>query len=446
MKNNAIKVVKILQDAGFEAYWAGGSVRDMLMRIEPKDYDIVTSATPDEVKRIITNTYEIGKQFGVIVAKMGKYNFEIATFRAESEYKDARHPEKVFFTNAHDDAKRRDFTINGMFYDPIAEKIIDYVDGQKDIKEKKVKFIGNPNDRIKEDHLRILRAIRFKNTLDFKYDKRTWETICTNAYRIESVSYERIANELNRMFDCPNRANSLIDLSDSGLLAYVLPEIEKMKGVSQPDQFHREGDVFTHTVWALKSLPDKCPLSLVWAVIFHDAGKVLTLTMPKTSNDRIRFNKHAKYSAGIATKICRRLKFPNVERQLIVWLVKNHMVIGDIAKMNIAKRRRMLMDHRMPWLLELHKADALGSSPKDLTMYKDTLKFYEEAKKHYEEELTKPKFVPLLTGADLINDFNLQPGPKIGRLLSLLEDAQLEGKILDKDSALKFVKNYVKEM
>lgn len=443
MKNIAKQIVQKLQSAGYEAFWAGGCVRDMLMKKEPKDYDIVTSAKPDEVKKILPKFYEVGKAYGVIVAEVGKFSFEIATFRGEANYKDKRHPEKVFFTSARNDAKRRDFTINGLFYNPTTGKILDYINGQKDLEEKTVRFIGNPASRIKEDHLRLLRGIRFKNILGFKYDKRTWEAIRHFAYQIESVSNERIADELNKMFNCKNRAEALVDLSNSGVLKHILPEIEKLKGVPQPDQFHKEGDVFTHTVWALRTLPADSPLTLVWAVILHDSGKPQTISYPKTKNDRIRFNKHVKYSAGIASRVCRRLKFPNIERELIVWLVKNHMIVGDIEKMKLAKKRRFLMDHKFPWLLDLHKADALGADPKDLSIFKKLLNLYNQVKKHYDEEKKKPKFKPLLKGADLIYHFKLDPGPKIGKLLKQVEDAQLEGKIKNKKEALEFVKKSV---
>lgn len=443
MKNISIELIKKLQDAGYEAYWAGGCVRDMLLKIEPKDFDIVTSAKPEEVKKAIPKTSEVGKSFGVIVTRIENYNFEIATFRTESDYKDARHPEKVFFTNAHDDAKRRDFTINGMFYDPISNKIIDYVGGQEDIKNKIVKFIGNPNDRIKEDNLRILRAVRFKNVLGFSYDKRTWEAIKSNAYRIESVSYERIAYELNRMFGSSGRSRALTDLHESGILKYILPEIEKMIGVPQPHEYHAEGDVFTHTIWALKTLPENAPITLIWAVLLHDVGKPPSITYPKNKGDRIRFNNHVKYSAGLASKICRRLKMPNSERNLIVWLVKNHMIIGDIAKMNISKKRKFLMDPRFKWLLHLHKADALGSSPKDLSLYDQTLSMYNIALNEHKSELKKPKFKMLLSGDDIILHFKLDSGPMIGKLLKILEDAQLEGKVRTKQQALKFLEDKV---
>ena len=416
----------------------------MLMNVKPKDFDIVTSATPNEIKKIIDKTFDVGKKFGVIVANVDGHTFEIATFRGESEYKDSRHPEKIYFTNAIDDAKRRDFTINGMFYDPIRKKIIDYVNGEKDMENKIIRFIGNPNDRINEDHLRILRAIRFKNILNFSYDKRTWEAICTNAYRIESVSYERISYELNQMLACANRSNALLDLSKSGILAYILPEIDKMKGVPQPKEFHKEGDVFTHTIMALKSLPDNAPLYLVWAVLLHDVGKVATLTIPKNNeNDRIRFNKHAYYSAGIAAKICRRLKFPNTEREIIVWLVKNHMTIGDVEKMNVAKRRRFMLDYRIPALLQLHKADASGIVPKDLSMYKNLIEYYNDAKDFVKRQAAS-EYNPLLTGKDIISNFNISQGPIIGEILSFVEEAHLNEKIKTKKEAIDYIKNYFK--
>lgn len=441
MKNTSINIIKKLRSAGFEAYWAGGCVRDFLLGKDPKDFDIVTSAKPEEIKKIFNKTIEIGKQFGVIVAIINNKHFEIATYRSEGKYSDRRRPDNVFWSNAKEDALRRDFTINGMFYDPINKKVIDYVGGQVDLKNKIIKFIGNPNDRIKEDHLRIIRAIRFKNTLKFTFDKRTFEAIKNNAYLVESVSNERIRDELNKMLVHSTRANSLLDLKETGVLKYILPEVEKTIGVPQPDQFHHEGDVFIHTVWALKSLPAKTSITLVWSVLLHDVGKPSTISLPKSKYDRIRFNKHVKFSAGIASKISRRLKFPNTERELIVWLVKNHMMIGDIPKMALAKQRRWLMDPRFPWLLRLNKADALGSDPRNLSLYNKNLKLYESAKKLHEIELKKPKFRLLVNGSDIMRELQLDSSPKIGKLLKVVEDAQLEGKVKNKNEAIKYLKN-----
>ncbi|MCL5794874.1 MAG: CCA tRNA nucleotidyltransferase, partial [Patescibacteria group bacterium] len=215
MKQTGIEIIKILKDAGYQAYFAGGCVRDILLKIKPKDYDIVTSAKPEEVENILPKTYAVGKQFGVIVALFGKFKYEIATFRSEGRYLDRRRPSNVFWSSAQEDAKRRDFTINGMFYDPVKEKVVDYVGGQEDLKNKILRFIGNPNDRIKEDYLRILRAVRFKNTLGFEYDPRTWQAIKNNAYLVQKISGERIRDELNKMFLHPSRAQAVLDLSKS---------------------------------------------------------------------------------------------------------------------------------------------------------------------------------------------------------------------------------------
>lgn len=443
MLQTSIGIIKKIRSHGFNAYWAGGCVRDILLGIKPYDFDIVTSAKPEEVKEIISKTYEVGKQFGVIVARINGYNFEIATFRSEGKYSDRRRPDKVFWSSAKEDAQRRDFSINGLFYDPINKKVIDYVNGQDDLAKKVIRFIGNPSDRIKEDHLRLLRAIRFKNTLGFQYDKRTWEAVKNNAYLVESVSKERIRDELNKMLVNKSRSKSLVDLEQSGLLQYILPEVNRLKNVPQPDQFHHEGDVFTHTVWALKSLPKKSSITLVWAVLLHDTGKPDTISFPKTKSDRIRFNKHVKYSAGIATKVARRLKFPNVERELIVWLVKNHMMLGDIPKMAISKQRRWLMDPKFPWLLKLNKADALGSDPKDLALYRKNLNLYNNIKKLLKDEKMRPSFKLLITGHDIIREFKLDSGPQIGRILKAVEDFQLEGNIKTRQEALSYVKKFL---
>lgn len=445
MRKTAIEIIKIINKAGYQAYFAGGCVRDILLQIEPKDYDIVTSAKPEEIEKILPKTYTVGKQFGVIVAVMGKFKFEIATFRGEGKYLDRRRPSNVFWSSAEEDAKRRDFTINGMFYNPLKDEIIDYVNGRKDLNDKILRFIGNPNDRIKEDYLRILRAIRFKNTHGFEYEPRTWQAIKNNAYLVEKVSGERIREELNKMFLHSSRAEALLDLSESDLLKYILPEVEKMKGVPQPDQYHKEGDVFAHTYYSLKSLPKHCPLYLVWATLLHDSGKPATLTMPKNKNDRIRFNKHVKYSAGIASLIARRLKFPNYERRIIVWLVKNHMMVGDIPKMTIANQRRFLMHPWFPSLLALTKADSEGMQPVRLDLYKKDLKLYKEAQKLLKEEKKKPKHKLILSGNDIMSEFKLDSSPQIGKLMKLAEDAQLEGKITTKKEALKYLSPQIKK-
>lgn len=458
----SLSLIKTLQKAGFQAYWVGGCVRDILLDKEPKDFDIVTSAKPDEIEKILSNIniIPVGKQFGVLIAEINGHNFEIATFRSESKYTDARRPDKVFWASAEKDAERRDFTINGLFLDPLVKEkidkwnlanirqikttkyglVIDYIGGIKDIEDKVIRFIGDPIKRIEEDHLRILRAIRFKNNLKFDYHPQTLEVIKNNAEKVKTVSAERIRDELNKMLSNESRVQSLLDLDDSGILSQVLPEIDKLKGVPQPDIFHKEGDVFKHTILAIKSLPKNAPITLVWAVLLHDSGKPDTISFPKSKEDRIRFNKHVKFSAGIAAQVCRRLKFPNFERELIIWLVKSHMIMGDIPKMGIAKQRRWLMDPRFQWLLELNNADSLGSEPTNLELYKENLHLYEKVKKLYNEEKKREKFKLLISGNDIIRNFDVKPGPKIGNLLKIIEDAQLENKIKTTSEALALVK------
>jgi poly(A) polymerase len=467
MKDISLSIINKLQSNGFQAYWVGGCVRDILMGKTPKDYDIVTSAKPDEIEKLLSeyNILSVGKQFGIIIVVIDGHQFEIATFRSESSYSDSRHPDKVFWTSASKDAERRDFTINGLFLDPLTSVkiddwklegirqmksteyglVIDYVGGIKDLEEKIIRFIGNAEDRINEDNLRMLRAIRFKNILGFGYTEETIKAIKNNSKKINSVSSERIRDELDKMMSHKSRYDALMDLDKFGLLKVILPELEKLKGVPQPNIFHQEGDVFTHSVLSVKSLPADAPLTLVWAVLLHDSGKPDTIMMPKTKNDRIRFNKHVKYSAGIASKIARRLKFANFERELIVWLVKNHMIIGDIPRMAIAKQRKWLMDRRFPWLLELTKADSLGTEPVRLDLYEKDLKLYNEAKKLHDEEMKKPKFKPFITGSDLILKLGLDESPVIGKLLEQIEDAQLEGKIRNKKEALEYARKLIEQ-
>ena len=466
MKENiSISIIKILQSKGFQAYWVGGCVRDIVMECNPKDFDIVTSAKPDEIEKVLDdfNIIPVGKQYGVIIAEKNSDHFEIATFRSESKYSDSRRPDKVFWTSAEKDAERRDFSINGLFMDPMITKkispwnlpnirqmkltshglIIDYVGGIKDLEDKIIRFIGNPIERINEDNLRMLRAIRFKTILDFKYNIESFDAIKINASKIVSVSQERIREELNKILSSPNRYQGLIELDKSGLMKFILPEVDKLKNLPQPKEYHEEGDAFIHTLLAVKSLPEKCPLTLVWAVLLHDTGKAETISFPENKNDRIRFNKHAKYSAGISSQVCRRLKFPNIERELIVWSVKNHMTIGDIPKMKLSKQRLLLMDRRFLWLLNLHKADALGSSPKDLTLYKKDLELFNKINALYQKEKKQPKFKPLITGNDVIQLLKINEGPEIGKILHQVKDAQLEGKFSSKSGALEFAKKLI---
>nr|MBP7057048.1 CCA tRNA nucleotidyltransferase [Candidatus Gracilibacteria bacterium] len=265
MKAAALTILEKLRQSGFEAYFAGGSVRDMLLGKPAKDYDIATSATPDQIETLFAKTRSIGKHFGVMLVEEAGHHIEVATFRADSDYSDGRRPDGVTFTTAQEDVKRRDFTINGLLYDPIEDKVLDFVDGQIDLKEHLIRFIGNPADRIQEDSLRILRAIRFKNRLGFRYHPDTFEALRQYSHLVTRVSSERIRDELNFLLLDASRSDSIRDLHEFGLLQILLPEIEKLRGVTQPFEYHTEGDAFEHTLHALESIGKTTNLTLVWA-------------------------------------------------------------------------------------------------------------------------------------------------------------------------------------
>ncbi len=438
MLKTAVSIVKKFQKAGYEAYFAGGSVRDMLMGKEPQDYDIATSAKPEEIEGLMEKTYPIGKQFGVILVEENGHHFEIATFRSDSSSSDGRRPDAVLFTNAKEDALRRDFTINGLFYDPIEKKVHDFVGGQQDIEKGIVRFIGDPHERVKEDHLRLLRGVRFKNNFGFEYDAQTKKAFQELANLIDNVSKERIHDEMAKMLLHPHRAHSLREMDKFGMLERILPEVTACKGVEQPRQYHKEGDVFTHILKALHDMPENfVSEELVWAVLLHDIGK------PKTfveKVDRIHFNGHALLSAEMAKKVCRRLKFSNEKTTKIAWLIENHMIIGFIPEMRRAHQANLFWNLWFEDLMKLHYCDEHGSVPSDLSLYRKVMKIYEDFKN---EKLLEDHFKPKLSGNDLMKEFKLKPGPKIKELLQAEREAQIEGLIKDGNDARKFIEGYL---
>src|SRR5437763_9430259 len=287
MEEAARKVAARLREDGHIAYFAGGCVRDMVRGLAPKDYDIATDARPEVVQRIFPRTYAVGAHFGVIIVLENDFQFEVATFRSDEAYIDGRHPTAVHFSSPEEDARRRDFTINGMFYDPVAEEVIDLVGGRADIAAKLVRAIGDPAQRFAEDRLRMLRAVRFATVLDCEIDKQTWDALVANASSINQISAERIRDELMRIFLSPNRVRGWDLLDSSGLMGAILPELEAMKGVLQPEQFHPEGDVFVHTRLMLQLLPEEVSAPLVFALVFHDVARPVTATVDTTG--RMRF-------------------------------------------------------------------------------------------------------------------------------------------------------------
>jgi poly(A) polymerase len=430
MENTARAIAARLRQHGHIAYFAGGCVRDIVRDVTPKDFDIATNATPEAVQQIFARTYAVGAHFGVIVVVEDNFQFEVATFRSDDAYVDGRHPTAVHFSSPEEDAKRRDFTINGMFYDPESDTVIDFVGGRDDLAKKLIRAIGDPAQRFQEDRLRMLRAVRFATLLDYKIDNHTWEGIVAHAPSINQISAERIREELVRIFLSPNRVPGWDLLDQSGLLRAILPEIAAMKGCLQPEQFHPEGDVFEHTRLMLKLLPDKVSVPLVFAVLFHDVAKPITATIDETG--RIRFNEHDRIGAEMTVAIMERLRFSRAEIEATVEMVRQHMVFKDVPRMRVAKLKRFMARPTFDEELELHRVDC-ESSHRMLDNYDFLLRKREE---FANEPIIPP---PLVRGNDLIA-LGLKPGPQFSEILEAVETRQLEGKFKTREEALEWVK------
>ena len=430
IKEEATKVISKLQQSGYLAYFAGGCVRDLLRDQVPTDYDIATNALPEQVTSLFSKTRSVGAHFGVIIVISGEFAFEVATFRNDGSYGDGRRPESVEFTSPEEDVLRRDFTINGIFYDPIEGSTIDYVNGQDDIESGTVRAIGNPESRFREDHLRLLRAVRFAARFDYQIEENTWAAICSHAGEIKNISEERIRDELSKILTDPNRVRGFDLLVESGLMKAMIPEILDLKGCEQPPQFHPEGDVFVHTRLMLTLLKDDPSLSLVLSVLLHDIGKPSTYSYDEES-DRIRFNGHDRIGAEMASDILKRLKFPNKVIEAVTEMVANHMTFKDVQKMREAKLKRFMARPTFEDETELHRVDCLGSWGG-----LDNYDFLNQKRTEFDNEPIIPP--PLLTGKDLI-EIGWEPGPKLGEVLTKVQDMQLEKNLNSKEEALDWV-------
>ncbi|MCH2026845.1 MAG: CCA tRNA nucleotidyltransferase [Verrucomicrobiales bacterium] len=430
IKEEATKVISKLQQSGYLAYFAGGCVRDLLRDQVPTDYDIATNALPEQVTSLFRKTRSVGAHFGVIIVISGEFAFEVATFRNDGSYGDGRRPESVEFTSPEEDVLRRDFTINGIFYDPIEGSTIDYVNGQEDIESGTVRAIGDPESRFREDHLRLLRAVRFAARFDYQIEENTWAAICSHAEEIKNISEERIRDELSKILTDPNRVRGFDLLVESGLMEAMIPEILDLKGCEQPPQFHPEGDVFVHTRLMLTLLKDDPSLSLVLSVLLHDIGKPSTYSYDEES-DRIRFNGHDKIGAEMASDILKRLKFPNKVIEEVTEMVANHMTFKDVQKMREAKLKRFMARPTFEDETELHRVDCLGSWGG-----LDNYDFLNQKRTEFDNEPIIPP--PLLTGNDLI-EIGWEPGPKLGEVLTKVQDMQLEKNLNSKEEALNWV-------
>ena len=429
----AESIVERLRAEGYNAYFAGGCVRDLLLGRVPLDFDVATSANPEAVIRMFPRTFAVGAHFGVILVADEldgqQIVTEVATFRSDGAYSDGRRPESVRFSeSAEEDVIRRDFTINGMLLDPQTGRVLDFVSGRADLAAKLIRAIGDPIQRFDEDKLRMLRAVRFAARFDFAIETQTESAIQRCAADIHQVSCERIRDELTRMLT-EGRARRAFELLDhTGLLKEVLPEIDRMHGVEQPPEFHPEGDVWTHTLMLLEQLPAGVSPTLAWGALLHDVGKPATF---QPGPGRIRFNGHVEVGVRIAEDICRRLRFSNEESVQVAALVENHMRFGDVERMKVSTLKRFFRLKDFPEHLALHRMDCVASH--------GSLDLYNFAKTKYEaipEAEVRPAL--LLTGRDLI-EARYKPGPEFKRLLALAEDAQLEGRISTKEEALALI-------
>ena len=415
-----------LTSHGFRALLAGGCVRDMLLGVEAKDYDIATDARPEQVAALFPRTVGVGAAFGVMLVLGEHAAFEVATFRRDGVYLDGRHPSSVEFLDEREDAQRRDFTINAMFYDPREDRVVDYVNGQEDLQAGIVRTVGEPRARFAEDHLRILRAIRFAARFEYAIDSATMDAMKDMAQLVSRTSAERIRDELVKILTegHPRRAFELMD--EAGVLHEVLPEIEAMKGCEQPPEFHPEGDVYAHTLLMLDLMENPSP-TLALGVLLHDVGKPPT----QTFEDRIRFNNHDKVGARMAEQLLRRLHMSRQEIERVSWMVENHMRVAVTPEMRASKIKRFVREEGFDELLELCRLDCLGSH-RDVRTIAWLKQYIAELKP---EEVKPP---PLLRGDDLIR-MGYTPGPLYKEILTTVEDAQLEGKLVTREEATEFV-------
>jgi poly(A) polymerase len=424
----AVAIVRRLRDHGHETYVVGGAPRDLLLGACPTDYDIATDARPAQVRALFEKTIPVGEQFGVILVLMDETPYEVATFRADGEYLDGRRPTRVHFCAPREDALRRDFTVNALMFDPVKRRILDFVDGRRDIRERRIRTVGDADQRFAEDHLRLIRAVRFAARLDFRIERRTLAAIRRLAPLVAKVAAERLGAELVKILTGPRAGMAVRLLSETGLLAHLMPEAEAMRGCEQPPNFHPEGDVFTHTCLMLDAARQPSP-ALALAVLLHDIAKPPT---QRHTPERIRFDGHCELGAEMAGHICRRFKLPRTVIERVRYLTANHLRIKDAPNMRPARLKRFLREEGFPELLELFRLDSLASHG-DLDGYEWCRKTFDELS---HEQIAPP---PLISGHDLIA-LGYRPGPLFKTILTAVETAQLEGEIATAAEARHFVR------
>jgi len=431
---HAREIIHRLRESGHEAYFVGGCVRDFILNQTSSDYDIVTSARPEEVMKLFPRTVAIGAKFGVVAVIIDNHPFEVATFRSDDVYEDGRHPSRIHYSTAREDVFRRDFTINGLLMDPDTGDIIDYVNGRFDIDNKIVRTIGNPGKRFREDYLRLLRAVRFAANLHFDLEPATQDAVKREASNIRHISVERIREELNKILTSGGARRGFELMMQTDILQNILPEICRLKGVEQPPRFHPEGDVWQHTLKMLELLPAdgerEKNICLAWGTLLHDVGKALTRSEDEKG---VHFYGHVQQGEIIADTIMQRLKFSRMQRETVVNLIRQHMVFMNVRKMRPGRLKRFLRMPDFDLHLELHRLDCLASH--------GMLDNYEFCREQLQilalDDLHPPR---LLTGNDLIA-MGFTPGKIIKDILLAVEEEQLEGRIQSAEQAINYVRN-----
>jgi tRNA nucleotidyltransferase/poly(A) polymerase len=431
----ALCIIERLREAGFAAYLAGGCVRDRVLGVTAKDYDIATNARPEVVQRLFDNTVGVGARFGVIVVILAEDNFEVATFRAEAPYLDGRRPSAVSFGTIEEDVHRRDFTIGGMYYDPATDRVIDLVGGLRDLRAGIIRAIGNVDQRFEEDYLRMLRAVRFAARLDFAIDPATWAAIKRSAAAIARTAAERIGDETVRIMTEGGAARGLDLLVDSGLAAVIIPEVLELKGCLQPPNFHPEGDVYRHTRLMLSMLPRGCTETLAFGTLLHDIAKPRCFALD--ADGKMTYYGHTDQGAVMGSEIMQRLRRSRFVQERVAYLVRYHLRLCMAARMRPATLKRMIAEEGFDELLEVSRIDALGSSS-----YMGFYNFCRIAMDRMGEREIRP---PRLIGGDDLIAMGMRPGPDFKRILSEVEDHQLDGALSTREEALHYVREHYRQ-
>lgn len=433
--SKAIRIVNTLKHSGHTVFFVGGCIRDVLLGKIPDEIDLTTSATPDEIQRLFDKVHLVGARFGVCVVNMDGSDFEVSTFRKDSSYQDGRRPEYVTFSDPEEDALRRDFTINALFWEPIESKLYDYVDGLTDLHDGIIRAVGDPVERFQEDRLRIIRCARFLSQFNFSIHRDTYEAMYKIQDPLKGISAERLRDELEKILMTQRPSVAITVLSELNMLKGIMPELCAMKGVPQPWEFHPEGDVWVHTMLCLdiaaKVFNERDNI-LMWALLLHDVGKPKTITMPKDNTDRIRFNGHDVEGEKMARQILSRLKLPKKEIDAVCYMVKNHIRIGKADEMRKGRLKLMIAKNTFENELRLCYVDVMASHKE--------LSIYEFLKKEYEEFQNESKLPKAIVDGDFLISLGLTPSPIFNKIIKKAYEAQLEGSFKDAEGAKKFVK------